>query len=390
MSCLGGMLGCLRPAHSAPLASHAIGSLRVRLPAVDAGSREEGLLAQIHYPADAAAPNFEGVQTVPWFRNEVIEKIASGYGLPRTVLKSLLAGVEQLDPPCQLQPSKSPDGWPMLVFSSGIWGSCEMYTQLCREVAAVGFIVIAIEHEDGSGIYAQRASNGEIISYSQPPPGKHADVSFRHPFLEKRADELDATTEAIFAAASGREVPSASPQQLALRQVLSGGNPSQLLLMGHSFGSTGVMRYLRRLRESNRSPRYSGVLLLDLWSGPLPAEDLAVLQIPFASLSSHSWFSSHGMERLQQVVAASEDRCLGAFEVRGTAHQWVSESHFFAPLWLLRKIGIAGAAKDCTKTFRATIQWLQIMSEAMLIRRPRDEVRSSLASIDPEILFSHL
>ena len=87
-----------------------------------------------------------------------------------------------------------------------------MYSTLCADLASQGFVVIALEHEDGSGAFALAlndgadpstpapgceaggAREGEVVGYHWPPQGfvyaQPALAAFRRPFLEQRAHEL--------------------------------------------------------------------------------------------------------------------------------------------------------------------------------------------------------
>eukprot|EP00931_Biecheleriopsis_adriatica_P123711 TRINITY_DN98776_c0_g1_i1.p1 TRINITY_DN98776_c0_g1~~TRINITY_DN98776_c0_g1_i1.p1 ORF type:complete len:383 (+),score=83.49 TRINITY_DN98776_c0_g1_i1:28-1176(+) len=379
-----GVLSLLRPQHPAPLGSQAVGNLRGRLPAASPGG-VRGLFAQVHYPAESASP-IEGVKNVPWFRDEVIEAIATGYGISKGVLRSALAQAPQLDPPAE--PLKA-GRCPMVVFSSGIWGCCEMYTQLSREIAAHGYIVVAIEHEDGSGIFAESAATSETVSYVKPPKDlPSADIpGFRSPFLDKHAEELEAVAKSLAAAASeGAEKETA--EEAALRRVLRSGDVERLLLIGHSMGASGAARYLRRVREAGRNSSYTGVFLLDLWGGCLEPEDLSQgFQVPYAMLFSEEWMSYSAAQMARHTAEASGERCLCAFEAKGTRHQWISESHFFGPAWLLRKIGIAGPA-DPRSALRSSVLLAQVALDALLQGSPRAEVEAKMAKIDPERLVS--
>lgn len=49
-----------------------------------------------------------------------------------------------------LSPSDS-KGWPTVVFSHGVGCSRLMYTHICGELASRGYVVIAVEHRDGTG-----------------------------------------------------------------------------------------------------------------------------------------------------------------------------------------------------------------------------------------------
>jgi len=299
-----------------------------------------------------------------------------------------------------LDPSYAPqkpngDGWPLVIFSSGLWGCCEMYTQLCREIASAGAIVVAIEHEDGSGIYAQNAKTGETIPYNEPPPDwmKSSDAAiadFRHPFLEQHAAEITATVATLVAAAqgmAGQAVEDMEASDGALAAVLRYGDPEHLVLVGHSFGAAGVVRYLRHLRERRQRYPCTGVLLMDAWMQPLVAEDIDYgVQVPFALLQSETWGVSDG---LNTMVRASGPNFLGGWSVVGTLHQWVSESHFFGPRWLLRRNGVMGPGKYARyahATFNMTILIIRTLLEPSL----GAQLCERAESINPDVLIAML
>jgi len=174
---------------------------------------------QVVYPA---ATHISAVD-LKYFRSEALDGLATFAGSSRIMFDPLnlrdhpaAAGASILEPP--------PGGWPLVLFSHGLGGSMEMYTQLCMHLASFGYVVVAIEHEDGSGAYAERApqatmKNGEeavfdlpaegtgAIYYASPPPGnwqRPAIVEFRKPQLSHRLGELRATLERIQATDSFR------------------------------------------------------------------------------------------------------------------------------------------------------------------------------------------
>ena len=87
---------------------------------------------------------------------------------------------------------------PVLLFSHGIGGNCEIYSQLCADIADAGFVVVALEHEEGSASYAMN-SNGDEIFYKFPPKDmpytREKVVKFRETFLEQRKREVEAAFE---------------------------------------------------------------------------------------------------------------------------------------------------------------------------------------------------
>lgn len=50
------------------------------------------------------------------------------------------------------------------MFSHGLLGGIEMYSQICVEMASYGAVVISLEHEDKSAARA-RDADGNIIPY---------------------------------------------------------------------------------------------------------------------------------------------------------------------------------------------------------------------------------
>lgn len=346
-------------AHPQPLGSYAVGCFRARLPPAQPGN-DCGLLAQVHYPADASSM-LSKVKRAKRFRHEVIHALAKGQGLPPWVLHVILGGRKPLD--VAFSPiSGAGGGWPIIVFSSGLWGACELYTQFCRELASLGAIVIAIEHEDGSGAFAVDGKTGAHIPYVDPPMDVDA-VAFRHPFLERRVEELKATTATIQRmAAKGSDALDCETELLT---VLRCGDPEQLLLIGHSFGAAGILRYLRRLTDTAAPSDYRGIILLDSWPDPLLEEDLRVGQsLSIALVISEQWARTRRYVQACRKTMASCKGCSAAVIVRGAYHQWISESSYFAPAWFLRRIGIMGPGQR-EHVHRVTIKAVHLMVEAM-------------------------
>lgn len=381
-----GLLRAVVPSQPPLLGEHAVGAVRTRLPNPSA-SEAGGLLAQVHYPAEPSSSRNCTSPGFPYFRPEVITRIAAGQGVPEWALKSSL-GRGQLDPTCP--PKQGPgQGWPVVVFSSGIWGSVEMYTLFCRQLASNGMVVIAIEHEDGSGLFAQDARTGEVIPYAKPPPDSEP-RTFRHSSLERRVHELGVLEATVVAScSSGAAVlQEESEDKALLGRILATGDSQQLLLIGHSFGCCGVVRYLRRLGEQQRQSAFRGVLLADLWGGPLTDADCAApLPIPTFFVFSQQWIDTE-IPVSRQIIKANAAKVLGAYYVQGSTHQWISDSQYFAPTWLLRKMGIVGSG-GLRQVHAATSYAIDIMLKALL-EPPRAGIAEEISAIEGGLVSSML
>jgi len=250
-----------------------------------------------------------------------------------------------------------------------------MYTQFCRDLASFGIVVIAMEHEDGSGIYAVD-SEGQTIHYKDPPEGQ--DIrSFRAPNLQQRTEEIAAMVRAL------KNFPTdVSP----LSQVMQQTDPDRLALIGHSLGAAGAIRYLRTMSEKEELCPFQFVLLMDLWPEPLLEEDLAFTpQVDFAVFLSGEWMeNSTFLSGNRQIVANSSNRgarCWAAMQSPGTSHQWISETQMIAPFWVLRRSGLMGSG-DWFRCYAATAK----ASGQILVCALGGKEHEDLEKLDPDVL----
>lgn len=354
-----------RWSHPAPCGPHEVGCLRGRLPPAP-GTRRQGLLAQVHYPADlgSALPN---VKTFQYSRPEVVKALSEGYYVPHPLLKGVLAGRSQVDPPCEPAGSKT-GKWPVVVFQCGLWGSFEFYTQICRDMASMGAVVVLLEHEDGTSITATDRDSGESIEYQQQPDWPYDLIQFNRRFLSRRKGELCESVAAIQAISREQTDKCAGSP---IEDVLSCADAEKLVLVGHSFGACGLVHTLSQSPPELADCR--GALLMDFWPGPLTTdvsgefcEDLgAKFPVPHISLLSQVWSDIEWYGPSCRRFATGSPRCLGAAIVPGSAHYWISDLQWWAPHWLLRLIKVMGPA-DASTSYRSTLQAVQASLTAFL------------------------
>ena len=139
-------------------------------------------------------------------------------------------------------------GWPLVVFSHGLYGCAAGYTGLCAEVASHGSIVVAVEHKDGSAIYTE-TDDGDRRSYEAPED----DHAGRDRQQSRRAAEVRAVIASI-------------DDVIAKLTDADGGlsvDSSAVTLIGHSFGASTALRVAADLRGG--PTRVRAVVASDPW-----------------------------------------------------------------------------------------------------------------------------
>eukprot|EP00929_Paragymnodinium_shiwhaense_P112265 TRINITY_DN80525_c0_g1_i1.p1 TRINITY_DN80525_c0_g1~~TRINITY_DN80525_c0_g1_i1.p1 ORF type:complete len:415 (-),score=70.55 TRINITY_DN80525_c0_g1_i1:284-1528(-) len=181
----------------------------------------------------------------------------AGVGTIKGSLKMLLAGQSHPDP----SPGTSENAGakrPLVIFSHGLFGNSLMYTQLCRELASYGCVVVALEHQDGT------ATGTLELPYKRPPAHVTYNVrdtvqKFRQPMLEQRQKET---------AAFLRYVQQTSKDDLP--QILRQADATQVVFAGHSFGAAGTLHAVNT--DSTLRSVAKLLLLYDTWAWPLDSE----------------------------------------------------------------------------------------------------------------------
>ena len=354
---------------------HPVGVRRVRIP----GS----VACQLLYPAATAVG-----RRAPYWRPEAVEGLAEYSQLPEALFRSVLTLAHH---PCAEAPApleSSEEGWPLVVFSHGLGGCEEMYSQLCAFIASHGYVVFVPEHEDGSGCHATTA-DGEHVRFRRPPPGlvaqgKAANVEFRAPFLAKRVDEICAALAYLLSPSPG----GALADVLATLDKAAGAQ-----LIAHSFGCASAVLAAQNGGSGVLPAPISSVVLLDPWVFPLRDEVLrqGVVQVrsqrpiphqpppnprtspcpseppptsprlltrgavraqPTLCVLSEAWTRSAELRSVRTLLEASSE--VATLWAPGTRHQSVADTATWAPSLLVRKAGALGTAEKMHTTRIAT------------------------------------
>ncbi|TKA24944.1 hypothetical protein B0A50_06042 [Salinomyces thailandicus] len=259
--------------------------------------------------------------------------------------------------------------FPLILFSHGLGGMRTMYSSVCGEFASYGFVVVAIEHRDGSGprTYINHRKSGhstmtdmekdgnldhrpeegkkgyDIIDYifpkdnpfdTSPHNDKGVDHELRDAQTELRLAELEEAYMVMqeIHAGHGDQVSDRNLRRAGYKASSSHGlkgldwskwhrrfHLDHTTACGHSFGAATVVEMLR---QKSRFPYIGQGIIYDIWGAGASAhgkeDSVSRIQAPLLAINSEAftyWPSN--------------------FEfVSGLAHEAQAEPHP-SPAWLL-------------------------------------------------------
>lgn len=268
--------------------------------------------------------------------------------------------------------------FPVMMFSHGMGGSRTAYSCLCGDFASYGFVVVALEHRDGtgartfvnhtpagSGSRPEREVRGnvnhwdweakrkyDVIDYifpkdnpmdTRPDNPKGVDHELRSAQLALRLAEIEEAYRVIsiindgkgseVAACNLRKAGGIGAPSLGLEGVDWSAwtgrlDISQVTMLGHSFGAAATIEILR---QNDRFQWVKQAIIYDIWGGPLqPASDPEYhIKVPLLGINSEAFmYWENNLKTATSVCHEASQR--GALSwlmtVRGTIH--TSQSDF--------------------------------------------------------------
>jgi platelet-activating factor acetylhydrolase len=319
----------------APLkGQYQVGAIQTRLP--------DCVACQIHYPAEEQGSN----DKTPYWRPKAVVGLAD-YSRTSATLLSFLSLKKH---PCHMnaEPIRNKK-FPLVVFSHGLGGSMEMYTQLCQQIASHGYLVVAMEHEDGSGAYAETPL-GKPIRYKRPdetPYSREKVLNFRRAFLQQRVQE---TTQLL-------DVIMNKPDSTTIRvqKILKLCDTSEgVSLVGHSFGAaTMILAAQKYLEEKCFVPK--SLSIMDVWAFSL--EDKVLDQgvpLPTVHVLSEDWITNPETAQVDQFLQNCPK--LSSFYAPNSVHASFSDAVSWLPRVIGSKLYLRGKKEQTHVTIPATAQ----------------------------------
>ncbi|KAH9997178.1 platelet-activating factor acetylhydrolase [Xylariaceae sp. FL0662B] len=276
-------------------------------------------------------------------------------------------------------PEKMDTGLPVVVFSHGLGGSRTCCSAVCGELASNGFVVVAMEHRDGSGArsYVNIPPSGNLadcveidhtksrgyyeVDYhfpkdnpmdTTPRNDRGVDAELRNAQTEMRTAEIDEAyyVLGLFDNGQGNLV-----YKRNLRKKGNVGSSSQglegidwsswekrlllqnITVMGHSFGGATTVQMVR---QSSRFPWIGQGILLDTWGQATPQSgDVAQSPVrkPILMVNSEAFMLwPENFERLSEIVkqATGEGALCWMLTIKGSTHLSQTDFAILYPHWM--------------------------------------------------------
>ena len=356
--------------------------------------------AQIYYPTNATADDCLGAYS--YFRPGALEGMATAVKRPKWVFTSF--GLDSAKTPCLtatrangMAPHPAATGLPVILFSPGLFGHCDVHAAIGHMLAKEGYCVIVLEHEGGAASFS-RTESGEVLTYKHPPeymPDKmykdgddHATIKaakrkmyrlflnfvrgFREPILNKRISEIERVVACL---CSKNVLPLVGETGLPFEEdddryeealsnskaILKCLNTDTLIMAGHSFGGATAILAAQSKRPSLQNA-FSKVLLFDPWTEPLKEDALDKgIMLPTFALLSSDWPTNAMFPLTAKLLLKNSPSCVMA-TLPGTFHQWVADTVCWAPWWLTRAMKQTGElepGKALELTVEASVAFLE-------------------------------
>ena len=239
----------------------------------------------------------------------------------RLFVKMLVGNIKM---PCIFDESlfKRERKFPLLIFSHGLYGMRTTYSGIATEFASQGWIVLMMEHQDGSALVS--IDDGKIFPH-RPLSNEDSKLEFRNHQLNIRVKEVGLLLSWL--------------KSSSLYDCIDW---DKLVIGGHSFGAATSISSCQTIEN------FKACLILDPWMEPLTFDVVRnpIRHVPSLVLNSYSfqWTANlivlkEYMEAIHQIKSKDEKKqkdCIIA-TVRNTGHHEQSDIPLILPSFMAKR-----------------------------------------------------
>ena len=248
-------------------------------------------------------------------------------------------------------------GWPLVVYSHGLFGGTFLYSYQTMNLAANGMVVLALNHSDGSSIGFKR-NDGRFQAYDPTISRLDREGTFVEYIKERRkqthyrSNEIIAALDA-FLQLNEKNTPELERIGLSFVGLL---NTEDITAAGHSFGGASVLTTVARYPQ-----RFTSCVALDPAVDWMPDDERQLLLSKDRFQHSHLQYNggtggfSQGGAPLHQNEKSSALHNLDLMFLY--SHEWVLKkwgaSQFVLDMYKRGKLGCLNGASECAYVFNS-------------------------------------
>jgi len=229
--------------------------------------------------------------------------------------------------------------FPVVIFSHGLKSCRIAYSAVCSELSSHGFIVVALEHRDGSACMTyhlkKEVEQEELIEDWMPfEEMEYEDMTYRQNQLEIRIQECRRALDLLHLLNDGKQIDNVlltTNDLIQFKGILDLTNP---VLAGHSFGAATTLRTLAE------DKRFKVGVAFDAWMWPLHKEKDLPNEIdqPLLFINMEHFQTAKNLKTMKQF-AESDVAERRVVTIRGSVHQNQADTPFLVPYYFR---GLAG------------------------------------------------
>ena len=269
-----------------------VGSIDVEIPLSESRKFDvietnvETILVRLFYPTESSVVTRKA--TSPTWLPQPSMEYAKGYAnflkqpiLPASLAISL-AVYNTTIPVIENAPPINPPNsrFPIMLFSHGLGGSRNAYSQWCGSIASYGVFVAAIEHRDGSAatsIVHVGTPKQSKVPYQRITEYNDQTKDYRTSQLAQRTFEVSKLVALLRDLNHGKLIFSNDDKKSVLDQFkgILNTKKGQLIMAGHSFGAATTVAVCKNKENVDGDyplkDEFKAALMLDIWMVAIPS-----------------------------------------------------------------------------------------------------------------------
>ncbi|KAF5287482.1 hypothetical protein FQA39_LY04110 [Lamprigera yunnana] len=302
---------------------------------------ENGVFFRLYYPTKANVTENEKSKWLPWFEENYLEGLAKALFLKLflfKVAKWWYTDGNILMPSLYGEQVNADNKLKCIIFSHGYASNRFFCSIICNELASRGYLVLAMEHRDGSACYTYYYKSKEDAQKNNKTPIEIKTVKFgaghyaaRNAQVKRRHDECNRVLDFLINLNKG-EVPhnvmdDCGKNNFTLRDLVGRLDIENITIAGHSFGGATALLTLSRRKEIKLG------ILLDAWMFPIKEEEDLISEVtqPLLFVNTQAFHIVPNLKVMQKFLT-NDDRQMHT--ILGTTHEAHCDAGVFMGYWL--------------------------------------------------------